>query len=185
MASAGPNSPDSAVDDSGIGTIAWSTPGNVLASDNSYAQANITASGGTTHYVKATDFDFTIPSGATIDGIIVEVERRAGVASAIEDEAVRIVKGDTIGSTDRSSATLWPNADTYETYGSASDLWGETWTDSDINSTGFGFAIACQNNSANDRQARIDHIQITVHYTEGGGGSSQPPRTMHQFALRE
>jgi hypothetical protein len=86
------------------------------------------------------------------------------------DARVRIVKGGTIGSTDKASGSAWPGSDAYETYGSSSDLWGETWTDSDINDSGFGMAIAASGTC----EARIDHIEITVHYTEAPADDAVP-----------
>ena len=44
----------------------------------------------------------------------------------VYDYAVRIIKGGTIGSTDRASGTAWSSSSAYTTYGSSSDLWGET-----------------------------------------------------------
>lgn len=168
MASEGPLSPTVAANDTGIGTVAWSSAGNILASDDARANTANLISGDISNYLTATGFGFAIPTGATIDGIVVEWER-SGAASVIEDEAVRIIKGGVIGSTDRSSANVW-GAEAYETYGGVADLWGETWTDDDINAATFGCAIAAQNNTGTNRQARIDHVRITVHYTEGGGG---------------
>ncbi len=74
---AGPTSPGTGADDAAIGTRTWSNPGNITSSNNTYATA--TSSGGgnsTTHYLKATNFGFSIPSGATIDGITVGIERK-------------------------------------------------------------------------------------------------------------
>jgi hypothetical protein len=58
------------------------------------------------------------------------------------DNAVRIVKGGVIGSTDKSGISNWNSTDTVVYYGGPSDLWGESWSASDINSSNFGFAIS-------------------------------------------
>lgn len=165
MASQGPLSGSTFADDSGVGSAAWSSPSNAASSNNSYASASISFAA-SSHYLKATNFGFSIPSGATIDGIIVEWEKSDATESgAITDLRSRIVKGGTIGSTDKSSATAWPAADAYTTYGSSSDKWGETWTDSDINGSTFGAVIAAQATGPGS-VAQIDHVRITVHYTE-------------------
>ena len=67
-----PNSPDTMSDDSAVGTITWSNTSNASVNDGSYATAAV----GTTHYLKALDFDFTLPSTATVRGILVEIERK-------------------------------------------------------------------------------------------------------------
>lgn len=134
MASSGPNSPSSASSVS-LGFNVWSSPGNVTASDNTRTTA-LCNSGSITHYLQATGFGFAVPTGATIDGIVVEWERGA---TNVADYASRIVKGGSVGSTDKSGGT-WPTSDAYASYGGASDLWGTTWTPADINASNFGAA---------------------------------------------
>lgn len=119
------------------------------------------------HYLKATNFGFSIPSGATINGIVAEIEKKTDAGSDTTDKRVRIIKGGTIGSTDKSSGTAWETSDATSTYGSSSDLWGETWSHSDINGSTFGVAIAAGTSMAMMRTASVDNIQITVHYTIG------------------
>lgn len=63
-------------------------------------------------------------------------------AGSLYDHRVRIVKGGVIGATDKASVTAWPGTLAYTTYGGEADLWGETWTVADINSTTFGVAIS-------------------------------------------
>jgi len=70
--SVGPNNPASAVSNAGIGVNAWSSPGNVLSSDNSRAS---TSSKGITNYLLSSNFGFTIPGPAGISGIQLDVER--------------------------------------------------------------------------------------------------------------
>jgi hypothetical protein len=117
----------------------------------------------TAQYLKATDYDFAVPSNATIQGITAEVERSASVGGVITDQSVRIVKGGSITGDSRASGSTWPTSDAYQTYGGSSDLWGESWTPADINSTGFGLAVVPQTTSS--AQARVDHIRMTVRYT--------------------
>jgi hypothetical protein len=170
MATQGPNSPGTMADDSSIGSVAWSNPNNAKISDNTYTTADDDLDS-TSHYLKATNFGFSVPVNATIDGIVVEVEKNSNSDAfhTILDIKARIVKSDgTIGTTDRSNVGIeWPTTDTYITYGSSSDLWGETWTYSDINNSNFGFALQITGDaSSGTAQARVDHIRITVYYTE-------------------
>lgn len=146
---------------------AWSNPSNAAAEDASNATASV-GGGVSTHYLKATNFGFSIPSGATIDGIVAEA-KKAEVLSTddIFDSRVRIVKGGTVGSTDKSSGAEWPTALAYTTYGGAADLWGETWSHADVNASDFGFVIACTSTGAGS--AQVDHMRITVYYTPAGG----------------
>lgn len=169
MASSGPRSPSTAASDAAIGTEAWSNPTNVTASDNTRATSGIDATKAS-QALKATGFGFAIPTGAAIDGIVVEWERcRSAGTGTIVDNASRVVKGSTIQATDRSSGTSWPSStasEAYASYGGATDLWGTTWTPADINAAGFGAALSgiC---SAGSATAAVDHVRITVYYSEG------------------
>lgn len=171
MASQGALSPATAVDDATVGTLSWTNPGNVFASDNVYAQrASI---GGTTHYLKATNFGFTIPAGSTINGILVEIEKKrsnVGADTAV-DNKVNIIKS-SISATNYASASNWPIVDTYISYGSSTDLWGETWTATDINSSSFGVALSANMFPETSMTIYVDHIRITVYYTETSGATN-------------
>jgi hypothetical protein len=158
------------------GTVAWSNPDNAKVSDNVYATVSTSSNGVTSHYLKATNFSFSIPTGATINGIVAEVEKKKGVLDSSDiDNSVKLVKGGTISGTDKASSTPWPNTDTYTTYGSSSDLWGLSLTPSDINDTNFGVAISSLIVSSDiGVDANIDHIRITVYYTEAPSFSPFP-----------
>ena len=82
MGNTGATSPGTMADDSTIGTITWSNPDNAKASDDSRSIANHVSAASTSHYLKATNFGFSIPAGSTIDGIVVRVERVAGGSTA-------------------------------------------------------------------------------------------------------
>lgn len=174
MASAGPNGVGTAAEDTSIGSAPWNNLGrvigNITASDNTYAEADCNFGTPSTYYAKATNFGFSIPAGATIDGIVVEWEIKSN--NSILDNAVRIVKGGTIGSTDKSNGSYWPASDTYRSYGGAADLWGETWASTDINASTFGAAISAKRDGSGSHYPDIDHVRITVYYTAGGGGGS-------------
>src|SRR3990167_6957610 len=93
-------------------------------------------------------------------------------AYALIDSSVKIVKSDgTIGTTNKASGSAW-GAEAYTTYGSSSDLWGETWAYTDINDVDFGVVISTLGQDGNTPNAEIDHIRITVYYTEAAGETS-------------
>lgn len=162
----GPNSPAVGYDSNLIGTVNWQTAGNVSVSDDVYSVAN-TATGSLTHYLGARDFGFSIPSGATVDGIVVEVERKksVGISTATDNSALIRKSDGSYGTTNKALAGAWPTVDTYATYGSSSDLWGEVWTPADINNANFGFVIAANLNYDINIAVSVDHIRITVYYT--------------------
>ena len=173
----GPNSPSTSADDSTVGTKSWTTPSNVQTQNDVYATAHLDASE-VTHYLKATGFGFSIPAGATIDGIKVEVDRyESGSSVRVTDNSVRLVKNKVISGDEKSTGADWPNSDTdtYIPYGGSTDKWGLTWTYSDINSANFGVVISAKKDSnSHDRDAYIDHIRMTVYYTP----DTTPPTTI-------
>jgi hypothetical protein len=125
------------------------------------------------HYLKATNFGFSIPVGATINGILVEVERRNHTGTGIiKDSAAKIVKADgSIGSTNKADTiNEWPSDDTYKSYGANNDLWDESWTPTDINNANFGFVLSSNNTAF--AQGDIDHIRITVYFETPSGSDT-------------
>jgi hypothetical protein len=122
MASSGPKSPSTIVNDSSAGTGAWTNPGNAGASDDSYAEIDIPEN------------SFT--------GIV--------------DYSAKIVKSDgNIGSSNKAGEITLNLSDTYRVYGSSSDLWGETWSASDINNSNFGFVFQVLFNHWDDASVQL------------------------------
>lgn len=146
-------------------SASWTNPGNALSSDNSYASASLSSNGDFTDYLQITNFGFNIGVSNTIVGIEVEIEK---FGDKVKDNQVRIVKGGSIGTTDQSDNANWSNTDTnsYTLYGASNDLWGETWTPSDINASDFGVAISARRVGGGGGAAvpNIDHIRITVYF---------------------
>ncbi|MCR4303396.1 MAG: hypothetical protein NUV63_04090, partial [Gallionella sp.] len=143
----------------------WSNAGLAVSSDGNDATASVN-DGQRTDYLQCTGYGFTIPAGATINGITVNVER-ASSNTGTQDFAMRVVKAGVIGTTDRSTATAYPTTDAYEAHGGAADLWGTTWTVTDINAANFGAAFASQKpgSAGGARTISVDHVEITVDYT--------------------
>ena len=177
MAQTSATSPGTMADDATIGTLAWTNPDNAKVSDNAYAVATM------------------------------------NYRDEVSEYAIRIVKSDgTIGTTNKSTGAYLGGVDTYHSYGSSSDLWGETWSNTDINDVDFGMVFAFEDTylgtishylkatnfgfsipsgatidgilaeveagSVSDGPfggtdyCRVDHIRITVDYTEASSSST-------------
>jgi len=166
--SSGPNNLSIAVDDADIGTESWNDPENVTASDDLKAAVDVNDFE-ISHYIKATDFGFSIPSDAIIEGVVVEIERRVSSnvsGSIVKDASVKLVKEGVIAGEERATGTSYTNKDINESHGSSTDLWGLVLSPADINDEDFGAAVAVTKSNSNgtDREARIDNIRITIHY---------------------
>lgn len=158
------------VSDVTVGTIAFSNGSNAALSDDSYASAVLTL-GADSHLLKASNFGFAIPSDATINGIVLEIERSGTVLSAVQDEFISLMQAGVANGNNKASASAWPTTDAYASYGSATDLWGLTWTPTKVNASGFGVAISAVTGAA--AIAQIDHIRITVYWTGSNRTQSQ------------
>jgi hypothetical protein len=166
-------SPSTVVDDATIGTLAWADPDNAKISDGLYATC--TSAGGESHYLKATEFGFAIPSGSTILGIQVDIQRGGFSAGGfLTDAAVKIVRAGQIGVEDKALVSTW-GAQAYVSYGGSSDLWDETWTAEDINADNFGVVLAVNASLGFPAIADVDHIRITVSYDEVAAEPSIDP----------
>lgn len=182
MTTAGPNFPSAATNLSNAGTSenqdAWVNPTNVF-SDNA-TEAAITAatfdSPDISQILVCSGFGFSIPGGATINGITVEIDRRSIIASSGVDNRVQLAKGtafaNLVGS-NKATATVWPSSSAVATYGSASDLWGTTWNDTDINASTFAVFVSTKANIAN-ADIGIDYVRVTVDYTVAASGGAPP-----------
>lgn len=162
MASEGPRSPGTMANVARGGATAWANVNNAKVSDDVYTTCAMTASYG--DLLRATNFGFSIPIGATITGVVVEVENKCSVQIPTEMSAT-LMKAGTPGGAVR----IWnsPATEAYNTLGSSGDLWTNTLSPADVNASGFGVEITT-NFGIDTTTVSIDHIRITVYYTESG-----------------
>ena len=134
------------------------------APDNKCAYEN--ASNNSTDLVR---FSFTIPPTATINGITVE-PKYAGQKDTATVRTQLLKAGIPTGTTKSlarpNSAASSCSSSVFVTLGSSSDLWGTTWTPTDINNASFGVRFTTL--APGDANAYIDAVRITVNYTDGG-----------------
>jgi len=179
--SSGLTYPTVAVDAADVGTVAWTNPANALTNNDTYATVTLN-SGAISHHLKTTGYGFAIPTDATITGIQLTIDRYTSGpvgSTRIRDSEVRLVKaGTVIGDNKAATSTDWPRSGATTNYGSTSNLWGTTWTPTDINDSTFGAALAVTTPNTSNRTAYVDYLAITVTYTRGttttvdcGGGT--------------
>ena len=176
-----------AADQSGVGTITFTSVANALLSDDVRSTA-VLLLGESSHYLAVTGFRFAIPADATVLGITVDVERSTTVATSITDNSLRLLKAGVPAGDNKASGAQWPTSDAYASYGSASDLWGTTWTPAEVNASDFGVGISAVAGVA--ATAQIDHVKVSVTYAGGsrtgnarrrlraGGGMSTVERAL-------
>ena len=155
-----PTSPTTAVNALAGGAL-WNDPTNALLSDNSYASSEV--SNWRTGLLLLRGFGFSMPVGATINGIEVKIERnRTGTPGAeIRDNLICLIRDGVCNTENKARIDAWPDTnDAVATYGGPTDLWASAWTPALINGN-FGVGIAAEGTST----ARVDHATITVWYT--------------------
>ena len=165
--SIGPNNAGTGANVIGVGTVAWSTPGSITTVGAPYATITLSNSN-TSNYLQGSDYGFAIPTGATINGIKVVINRLSSNTTApfIQDSRVSLVKAGVIQTTNyASTGTNWTNSLSIATYGGASNLWGTIWTAEEINASAFGVVLSVVNSNPNSRTATVDYMQISVTYT--------------------
>lgn len=159
------------------GDFDWDNPSNITADDSSYASINALYANQNliSNYLRASNFGFSIPSNATINGIVVGINRTSGATGSPGnggyDRAVRLVNasGSVVGDDKAIINTVWPTTFTTQSYGGSSDMWGTSLTANDINDSDFGVVLAAEFQSAEgDGVTQVDFISVTVYYTQPG-----------------
>lgn len=154
-----------------VSTIAngqsWSNVGNAISDDNNRATVSLSSSNNLSDYVAVSNFGFAVGSGETISGIEVTANvSQTNVFSYVADGGVYLMKGGSIVGSNRGTAVPFALWDINYNYGGAADLWGTSWTPADVNSSGFGVAIATRYFfGLGGSTARIDNVLITISTT--------------------
>lgn len=152
-----------AASDGGGGDQSWTNVGNVLADDSSYAVCSLSAAQ-SSNLIAVDNFGFSIPSGATIAGIELTIVRDA--LGDIADDTIRVVDSTgTVQGSDKASVSAWPGSFGSATYGGLADDWSAGLDSVDINSSPFGFRIACA--SVFGATARVQYVEASVYYSGG------------------
>lgn len=143
------------------------------------------ANNNTSTALSLSGFGFTIPSTATINGIVLTINRDVNFTGTgpIIDAGIFLEKAGTAVGTDHSSATPWPRGTgngqglIAKTYGSSTDLWGTTWLPSDINAANFGFQLKASGTNITSAHANLfvyaapQPTTIQVYYTTSAGSA--------------
>jgi Concanavalin A-like lectin/glucanases superfamily len=135
----------------------WSNPQNAYDQINdTYAQDN------KAKLASFTNHDFGIAGANQIVGIEVKIEAN-GVASSNVSVQLSWNAG-TSWTSSKTTPTLGLTDSVY-TLGGDSDLWGRSWTPTELNNTNFVLRITDPN-----LQVYVDEIQVRVYYQATGGG---------------
>jgi len=154
------------------GGVAWEDPDNVKVSDDNHAYVQL-INAEQCQYLVAYNFGFAIPAGATIDGVEVRIEKNGDETEFLTPGYVfltRSASGNPVtdDSPDEETITEWEETDFYEAFGGEEALWGFVDLDeADVEDSDFGVYISGLTADIDaTAEARVDHIQVNVYYTE-------------------
>lgn len=149
----------------------WTTPENIYGAGEASVTAATFDAGDRTYILRGYNFDFSsIPVDSTIDGVVCVVNARYASAIVSIDTCQLL---DTLGArvgTDQAATPvdLTTSAANY-TFGSSTDNWGNSLTDTWVKNSNFGVAIGMlagsTGNSNND--VYVDSITLQIYYTVG------------------
>jgi hypothetical protein len=164
--------PGTGADDNAVGTRTWSNPSGITADGGAVASTSLSALS-VTHYLKGTNFGFAVPVGATITGVVVEIERGDfDETDQVVDSVVKLIKGGVVSGNNKATATTYsPSAFEVASYGGSSDLWGLTLTPTDVNASNFGVVLSAATTSGAGAPL-VDFVRVTAHYTTSSGAAS-------------
>jgi len=151
------------------GVRPWANESDAASSNNAYATSAGLRNPGISEWLKCTNFSMGVPAGATIDGIIVRIERKASAGGANLDEIVQLVKGGSFVGNNKATATFYTTSDVVVYYGGASDKWGTTWSVAQVNASDFGIGFVTDMDS--QTTTYVDMINIIVYYTPAAVGT--------------
>jgi len=151
--------------------VNWANPANIGASDNQYATVTL-GLGQYSYRLKAQGFDFSaIPDGATIDGILVEIEKKINTPGYVcWDYRVQLLdaSGALVGDNKANVSLNWPTSDTFKSYGGASDKWNASPTAAMVKGVDFGVVLSARS-AWGTFIAYVDCVRMTIYYTEATG----------------
>ena len=159
----------------GGGTVAWSNINNIKADDGSVASITLSSSE-KSYALLAGDFNFGISPLATIDGLVISMERYASLSNSIRDVTIRLTayNGTYVLSDNKSNSDYWyTTLDPYYgngvvTFGSPSDLWDRTDGISVNILNNLEFHLVCENNNYSSATGYVDYVKATVYYSIDG-----------------
>lgn len=113
-----------------------------------------------------TNFGFSIPSNATITGVVASITKYNGYDNGgTYDYTVQLVVAGNVVGANRALSTAWPN---YPgggfNYGSSSDTWGNSLTPANVSASNFGFGVSVSNKGSTYTSASITAASMTVYY---------------------
>jgi hypothetical protein len=146
-----------AVSDNSNGDNAWDRPGSAGTPDGATCTLG---AGDVSHRLISSQFGFDIPFGSVIRGIKYGMETSSTGLSLIRETNLQSLKeNQLVGSLMDFGLVSWLLSFLEKTVGGATDLHDTTWSSNDINSSGFGVMVQCENVGILQATATVNHAK--------------------------
>lgn len=181
-----------AANNTAIGTVAWGSVTFAQGAQNStYAQANSATPSSISNYLRLSNYGFSIPAGATIDGVKVSV-RATMVADSLYlinpcttplanyYQVSLVNESSVVGSVNKAADnTLQNNLPNSDLFGGTADTWSGEASAINWNSSNAGCVVAFQwsASGSSNCSALVDRVNIEITYTPAAA-SGMPRRTV-------
>lgn len=159
-----------------MGNAGWSSPSNITADDGLYSNAILDpkgVGGAKSKWLRATNFGFNIPAGATIDGVKVTAELKASFTAQTPalSSAQLVSGGSRVGQANTSNTNLTVSDADYDR-GGETDIWEMALSAATVNDSGFGVDIMVEllAPSSGANTISCDKIAMTIYFTEAETG---------------
>ena len=143
---------------------AWSNPGNITSDDATYSSVSVGKNTYSDWLTGSAAALSAIPADAEILGIEVRIDRYASNSGNINDDVLQLGKSGTRVGDDKGTSTSWPTSAATADYGGADDLWGTTWTRSEIVNDLEVWLSVDNTNTFSSRTAYVDIIWVKITY---------------------
>ena len=151
--------------------FSWHNPQYIKVDDADYARCDMTFGPQDSQFLIGKTFASSVPDGATIDGYVVELDRRAGVGS-ISDATINLGEDDPgtpqwtpLSENKGDVLTTWPSSFAEKSYGGASDTWATSFTPAEVRDAEWGVSLAVSNNNVTQSNAFVNFIRVTIYWT--------------------
>ena len=165
MASIGPLYPGTATDNGG-GSGSWVTIDLAKTVSDDLAVGAVLRND-TTNYADFVNFGFSVPTGATIDGVLVEHRVKEGTGMDGRDGSFKLIVGGTATGVIPAGASSFTTSLTTRSRGGATSLWSCTLTPAVVNASNFGVRLQYDELGGADGNISLAFVRITIYYTPG------------------
>lgn len=160
------STPSSAVNNTGVGTIGWSSASNALTCNSSGASLSDLDGGETSNYLLFSDFDLDVPVGSTIEGVEVSIHDGDGNFNKYVTRRARLYIDGVVSTAETKGSLGLLQSPPYGLVelGGSTDLWSTTLTSAQVNASNFGFVYYMVGDTSNSNP-QVDCGFITVYFT--------------------